>query len=310
MKVFRGNFSPDDFKRPVLTLGSYDGLHLGHQEIIRRVLEEARKRGGEGVVFTFEPHPAKVLHPSDPFPLITPYGKKMKLLEEMGVQAVINYPFTLELASFSPERFVKEVLLERVNPEKVIVGYNFTFGSKKGGTAANLERMGRELGFEVEVVPPFKVGHQVVSSSRIRELIQRGAIPEANRLLGREFLIVGEVVPGKGRGRDLGFPTANIQTDQELLPPRGVYAAWAHLDRDRQAAVVNIGTRPTFGEGEFTIEAYLPGYGGDLYGRELMLGLVQRLREERPFEGPGELSRQIAEDVKRALEILQGKGGR
>lgn len=310
MKIFREDFSPEDFKRPILTLGSYDGLHLGHQEIIRRVLQEARKRGGEGVVFTFEPHPAKVLHPSDPFPLITPYGKKMKLLEEMGVEAVINYPFTLELASLPPERFVKEILLQKVNPEKVIVGYNFTFGSKKGGTAADLKRMGRELGFEVEVVPPFKIDHEVVSSSRIRELIRRGAIPEANRLLGRDFLIVGEVVPGSGRGRDLGFPTANIQTEQELLPPKGVYAAWAHLGQKKQPAVVNIGTRPTFGEDNFTIEAYLPGYRGDLYGRELMLGLVQRLRQERPFEGPEELSRQIAEDVKRSLEILREKGGR
>ncbi|RLA81591.1 MAG: hypothetical protein DRG33_00305 [Deltaproteobacteria bacterium] len=309
MRILRDTFEASDFHHPVVTIGSYDGLHLGHQAIIKKVIKEAKEKGGESVVFTFEPHPVKVLHPHWDVPLITPYSKKILLLKEMGVDTVINYPFDQRLAKLSPEAFVEEVIYRRLRPLKVIVGYNFTFGRGKGGTAEDLREMGAAMGFEVEVIPPFEVEGKPVSSSRIRELVRQGRIEEANRLLGRDFIIMGEVVPGTGRGRKLGFPTANLRTEQELLPPKGVYAARAYVgSRGPHPAVVNIGTRPTFGEGDLVIEAFLPGFHGDLYGQELRLGFLRRLRDERPFSSPEALKEQISRDVEETLRLLQVKG--
>ena len=300
-------FAKEDFSSPVVTIGSYDGLHLGHQEIIKRVIERAKGEGGEAVVLTFEPHPVKFLHPELQIPLITPYRKKMMLLERFRIDCTINLPFTKDLAQQPAEEFIQGIVQERIGPRWVIVGFNFTFGKDQGGTAKALKEMGASLGFEVEIVPPYTVNGEVVSSTRIRELIAEGNIKEANRMLGRDFIIMGRVMHGHARGKGLGFPTANLEITSDLYPKPGVYAATVNQGEGTYHGAVNIGKNPTFGDAEFAIEVFLFNYGGDLYGKELRVALVDRLRDEQTFPSPEALVHQIEKDVQKAKEILRGK---
>jgi riboflavin kinase/FMN adenylyltransferase len=300
-------FTRADFSAPALTIGNYDGLHLGHQAIIKRVIERAKEGRCEAVVLTFEPHPVKFLHPQLQIPLITPYRKKMMLLEQLGVDVTINLPFTKDVARMSAEEFIRNIVLNRIAPRYVIVGFNFTFGKGRTGTAEELKKLGERLGFAVEIMPPYSVGDEVVSSTRIRELILEGRIQEANRLLGMNFLILGTVIHGHARGKILGFPTANLEIAEDLYPKAGVYAASVIVANKTYQAVVNVGTNPTFGDEKFAVEAFLFDYQGDLYGKELQVALVSRLRDEQTFPSPGELIRQIELDVHQAKEILRGK---
>jgi riboflavin kinase/FMN adenylyltransferase len=300
-------FTREDFSSPVVTIGSYDGLHLGHQTIIKRVIALARREGGEAIVLTFEPHPAKVLHAELQIPLITPYRKKMILLERLGVDITINLPFTKDIYEMSAEEFIREVVQRRIAPRWVVVGFNFTFGKGRAGTADSLKKMGERLGFKVEIIPPFQVAGEVVSSTRIRELIVEGRIEEANRLMGMDFFIMGTVIHGHARGKGLGFPTANLETNQDLYPKDGIYAAFATVDGKAYHAVANIGTNPTFGDERFAVEVFLFNYDGDLYGKTLQVSLKARLRDEQTFSSPEALVQQIEEDVKKAKEILRGK---
>ena len=300
-------FAREDFTSPLVTIGSYDGLHLGHQEIIKRVIERARGEGGEAVVLTFEPHPVKVLHPQAHFPLITSYRKKMMLLERFGVDCTINLPFTKVRAQMSAEEFIKEIVQERIAPRWLVVGFNFTFGKNRTGTPDELKKMGTHLGFAVEIVPPYTVNGEVVSSTRIRELIKEGSIKEANRMLGWDFIIMGKVIHGHARGKGLGFPTANLEITSDLYPKKGVYAATVIQEGKTYHGVVNIGTNPTFEDKEFAVEVFLFNYQGDLYGKELWVALVDRVRDEETFPSPDALVHQIEKDVHRAKEILRGK---
>jgi riboflavin kinase/FMN adenylyltransferase len=300
-------FAREDFTSPVVTIGSYDGLHLGHQEIIKRVIERAKGEEGEAVVLTFEPHPVKFLHPQLWIPLITPYRKKMMLLERFGVDCTINLPFTKDLAQQSAKEFIQGIVQERIAPRWVIVGFNFTFGKDRTGTAEALKEMGARLGFEVEIVPPYAVNGEVVSSTRIRELIAEGNIKEAKRMLGRDFIIMGRVMYGHARGKGLGFPTANLEITSDLYPKHGVYAATVTQGEETYHGVVNIGTNPTFKDEEFAVEVLLFNYQGNLYGKELQVALVDRLRDEQTFPSPDALVQQIEKDVQKAKEILCGK---
>ena len=298
-------FTSTDFSSPVVTIGSYDGLHLGHQAIIKRVKERARLEGGDAVVLTFEPHPVKLLHPELQIPLITPTPKKMLLLERFGVDCTINLPFTTALAHLSAEEFIQQIVRDRIAPRWVVVGFNFTFGKGRTGTAADLKKMGKRLGFEVEIVPPFTMNDHVVSSTRIRELIMEGNVAEANRMLGRKFFILGKVIHGHARGKGLGFPTANLEISSDVYPKKGVYAATISLEEETYAGVVNIGTNPTFGDQQFAVEVFLFDYEGTLYGKELQVALVERLRDERTFPSPDALVHQIEKDIHKAQEILR-----
>jgi len=298
-------FTSTDFSSPVVTIGSYDGLHLGHQAIIKRTIERANNEGGDAVVLTFEPHPVKFLHPELQVPLITPKQKKMILLERFGIDCTINLPFTTELAHLSAEKFIQEIVQDRIAPRWVVVGFNFTFGKGRTGTAADLKKMGQRLGFEVEIVPPFTVGDHVVSSTRIRELIMEGNVAEANHMLGRKFFLLGTVIHGHARGKGLGFPTANLEITSDLYPKKGVYAATIIMGEETYSGVVNIGTNPTFGDEEFAVEVFLFDYQGDLYDKELQVALVDRLRDERTFPSPDALVRQIEQDIHKAQEILR-----
>ena len=300
-------FTKEDFTSPAVTIGSYDGLHLGHQEIIKRVIEHARGEEGEAIVLTFEPHPVKFLYPQANFPLITSHRKKMMLLERFGVDCTINLPFTKTLAHMSGEEFIKEIIQKRITPRWVVVGFNFTFGQNRTGTPDELQKLGTHLGFSVEIVPPYTLNGDVVSSTRIRELIMRGNIKEANRMLGRDFIIMGKVIHGHARGKELGFPTANLEITSDLYPKEGVYAAIVTHEGKSYHGVVNIGTNPTFEDKAFAVEVFLFNYQGDLYGEDLRVALVDRVRDEQTFPSPDALMQQMGKDVDRAKEILREK---
>jgi riboflavin kinase/FMN adenylyltransferase len=300
-------FVAEDFSSPVVTIGNYDGLHLGHQAIIKRVIELAKEDKGESVVLTFEPHPVKFFHPELQIPLITPYRKKMILLTQFGVDATINLPFTEEIARLSAKEFIQEIVQKLIAPRWVVVGFNFTFGKGRTGSPEELRKIGEELGFGVEIMPPFQLGGEVVSSTRIRELIARGEIGAANRMLGSNFFMLGRVIHGHARGKGLGFPTANLEITQDLYPNDGVYAAQVMVDERQYDGVVNIGTNPTFRDGQLAVEVFLFGYQGDLYEKELQVALVDKIRDEQTFPSPDLLVRQIEKDIQRAKEILGEK---
>lgn len=308
MKVFRDEFSPEDFSCPILTIGAFDGIHLGHRRLIDRTLDDARKVKGQAVVMTFEPHPLKILYPERELKLITPIEEKLKLLEETGIDAVIIYPFSTQFAQTPPEGFVEEVLYKRIRPRKVIVGYNFTFGRNRSGTADVLGELGTNFGFEVEVVPPIERDGKTVSSSWIRQLISEGRIQEANELLGRNFSTRGTVIRGRGRGRDLGAPTANLKVHEDQILPLGVYAVRVYGVAERpMPGVANIGRKPTFAEKDISFEIHVIGFYGDLYGKELRVEFLAKIRDEKAFPNIKDLSLQIQRDIKLALRILGHK---
>ena len=294
-------------RNPVVTLGNFDGVHLGHQKIFNRAKEEASKLGGEAVVITFEPHPLKVLAPRHCPPLLTPFRKKMILIEESGMDVVLCIEFTLAFSKTSPLDFVKSVLVEKVGARKIIVGYNYHFGKAKEGNVEALKNMGKLFNVAVEVVQPMKVGDSVVSSSRVRELIKTGKVEEASTLLGRSYLMVGKVVAGAGRGHALGFPTANLEISDELHPQPGVYAVEVIWNHRSFHGVANVGRNPTFetgGPNKINLEAYILDFDQQIYGEEIQVNFQRRIRDEVRFDSRDQLIAQIKKDVKWAQENL------
>lgn len=288
---------------PVLTLGNFDGLHLGHQKILGKVRERARKLGCPSVVYTFEPHPLKVVAPHKSPPLILDPKKKAELVEALGIDYMVVARFTKGFAAKHPREFVEEELLP-LGVREVWVGHDFSFGMGRAGTVEYLEALGRELGFSVRVVPAYLKGREVVSSSRIRRLVADGRVGEAGRLLGRPFSIRGRVVKGMDLGKKIGFPTANLEPKGELLPADGVYAAFVIVEGKRRKAVVNVGTAPTFGGKKRCVEAHILGFRGDIYGKDIEVEFVRRLRGEKAFASREALSSRIRKDAERAGRIL------
>ena len=296
------------FNKPVVALGNFDGVHLGHQRIFEKVKEEALLMGGEGVVITFEPHPLKVLSPSHCPPLLTPFRKKMMFIEQSGIQTVLCIEFTLAFSRLSPLQFVEDILVRNVNPRKVIVGYNYHFGQKKSGDVKTLKDLCRRFQIEVDVVEGLKKEGHIVSSSKIRELVRTGRIEEASRLLGRDYLVIGKVVEGAKRGRSLGFPTANLEMTDELYPPNGVYAVEVIWNHQAFHGLTNIGRNPTFQAtegnppGSVTVEVYILNFNRMIYGEEIQINFKKRIRDEIRFESSAQLIDQIQKDVEWAQE--------
>jgi riboflavin kinase/FMN adenylyltransferase len=299
-------------RRAALTIGNFDGVHLGHRSILETVVRRARALEGEAVVFTFDPHPRKVLHGERAPGLLTTLEQKLELLEAQGVDLAIVEPFNIEFARTSSESFVRDVIHERIRPREVYVGYDFHFGRDREGSMRQLTELGPRLGFSVTVIPEVTAGGRDVNSTRIRALLADGAVEEAAELLGRPYAVRGRVVAGERRGHSLGFPTLNLRLENEVVPRAGVYAGTAlFLDAGepppgaRFGAVANIGRRPTFGAAQaLAVEAHLFDFAADAYGRRVELGLRARLREERAFEGPEALRRQIAADAEQARRLL------
>jgi riboflavin kinase/FMN adenylyltransferase len=304
MDIYRGHsLLPRRLREPVVAIGNFDGAHLGHVHIFREARRLAGARSGETVVLTFEPHPAKVLAPTFAPPLITTAGRKLELLAAAGLDAVVIEPFDHALAAKSAEEFVREVLAEGLGARQVVVGYDFTFGSKRSGDVHTLATLGQTYGFGVTVVAPVSVDGLVCSSTKIREFVLEGRVDGAAMLLGRDPEIEGEVVRGAGRGRTIGVPTANIASETELSPKNGVYAGWGERlsDGKRWGAAINIGTNPTFVSGnQVSIEAHLLDCDEDLYGQRLRVGFTERLRDEKRYSSRDELVAQIGHDIEQA----------
>jgi riboflavin kinase/FMN adenylyltransferase len=312
VKVVRGSGALErPLREGVLTVGNFDGLHLGHQAILRTVTGRARARGGEAAVYTFDPHPRQVLQPERAPKLLTTLEQKLELMEREGVDAVIVEPFTREFARLPAERFVRDVIHARVDPREVYVGYDFRYGRDREGSMRTLTELGPRLGFSVTIIPEVTVGERDVNSTRIRALLAAGHVEEAATLLGRPYAVRGRVVPGDRRGRSLGFPTLNLAAENEVLPAHGVYAgAVRFLDAGtppagaRLPAVTNVGRRPTFGQGAVVVEAHLLDFEGDAYERRVDVEFEHHLREEQRFPDVDALRARIAADVDEARRRL------
>lgn len=310
MEVLKGIRSLQrSLPRPVLTIGNFDGVHLGHQRIIGLAVEKARARGGSAVAYTFRPHPQVALRPGADVQLLTTYDEKVEMLGRLGLDLVVEEPFSREFSTVAPQEFFTDVILRRLSAEAIVVGYDFGFGKERAGTLEALEAFCQTAGVELTVVPPQRQGNEVVSSSRIRQHLKTGQVELATALLGREFFYRGVVIKGEGRGRTIGFPTANLKLANKLALPYGVYATWATLDGRRMPSVTNIGVRPTFqGDGPelpALVETHLLGETIDLYGKELEVGFVRKLRDERRFSGIDELKAQISRDAAEAKLALR-----
>lgn len=292
-------------QRPtIVTIGAFDGLHIGHQHLVRELIQHARDRASLSAVVTFHPHPRSVLRPwLGPKVLTTP-GEKAVLLAQMGLDVLVLLSFTPAMAQTPAADFVR-LLYERLQMAELWVGKGFALGRGREGDVRALQRMGAEWGFQVRVVEPVAVGGRVISSTLVRELLASGQVAEARQLLGRPYSLAGEVVAGAQRGRCLGFPTANLSVRPErAIPPDGVYAVYAGLGDERRPAVANIGQRPSFNAGQRTIEVHIIGYQGDLYGQDLVVEFMNRLRPERRYDDICQLVRQIAADVEQARRLL------
>ena len=297
--------------RPVvIALGNFDGVHLGHQEVLGRAVEEGRRRGMRVVAATFHPHPRTVLGGGDPPKLLTPLGLRCEMLLGYGADEVWVIPFDVALSRKSPEQFVKDVLIGEGGAGVVVVGENFRFGHKAAGHFGDLLRLMQEAGGTAVGVEVRGGGMEGgISSTRIRDLISEGRVTEAAGLLGRPYVLRGEVVVGDGRGRSIGFPTANVLPDADaVIPARGVYAGFVRVGEDEYAACTNVGVAPTFARTESRVEAHLLDFEGDLYGRVVAVGFQERIREERRFSGVDELVRQIRRDVEEARIVAFGPG--
>ncbi len=293
---------------PVIALGNFDGVHLGHRAILKAAIDRAHSAGGKAYALTFDPLPAKVLAPRRaPLMLMTPKDK-FELLRGSGLDGVLVLHFDLALSRVTAHDFVRDYLLGKLHVEAVVVGHSVSFGHKRAGNAAVMVKLGREFGFETIVVGPVKVEGVEVSSSKIRELILAGDLPTAAGLLGRPHFLTGKVIHGRERGRTLGFPTANLDSYTECIPPDGVYATRVVLPEGAYPSITNIGMRPTFHESARSIEAHIFDFDRDIYDRTIRLELIERVRPERKFESGEALGRQISLDLKRAREILAVAG--
>jgi riboflavin kinase/FMN adenylyltransferase len=289
----------------VVTLGNFDGIHLGHQALIGGAVAEAKKLAIPSVVLTFEPHPLKVLAPERAPKMLLAHKDKMQLLQTLGVEIVVIQNFDLSFARLSADEFVRGILVSRLKARKIWVGRDLRFGQGRKGGVAELERWGGELGFAVATVDGILVDGARVSSSRIRQLVMDGHVDAVEPMLGRFHFISGRVVGGHRRGREIGFPTANISTRTEVLPMDGIYATLFHLGERRLLSVSSVGVNPTFGDGPRTVESYILNFTDDIYGEAGQLWVVSRIRSETKFASVDALVSQIHQDVHSAEAILR-----
>jgi len=298
---------PEGGPDSALALGTFDGLHLGHQRVIGEAVARVRD-GLRPVAVTFEPHPLEVLRPSLEPVLLTTLDERLPLLARLGVDLTVVLRFDLAFSQTPAEVWLDEVLGRRLRARAVYAGSSYTFGHRREGTAARMAEWGRARGVEVHLVPAVLVRGEPVSSSRIRSALREGLVDEAAQLLGRYYGVSGRIVPGQGRGRTLGYPTANLQpaSPRKILPARGVYATIVTARGRRYGGATNIGVRPTFGGTPLAVETFLLEFDGDLAGEEMRVDFVGRIRAERAFPGPEALARQIGDDLARVRELLAG----
>ena len=304
MKLIRDlDALPDELRRGAVAIGNFDGVHLGHARIVERLVARAREAGGAATVFTFDPHPVRLLRPAEAPPPLTWTDRKAELLVELGVDAMIAYPTDEALLALSPREFFDRIVLDRLAAKAMVEGPNFYFGHRRLGTIDTLRQFTAAAGVVLEVVEPVQVEGRAVSSSRVRECIQAGRVEEARHLLTRPYRLRGMVTHGAGRGAKLGFPTANIDAIDTILPGVGVYAGVAFTAGGRLAAAINIGPNPTFGEHALKVEAHLLDFHEPLYGQPLEIDFLARLRDIHPFAGVEALKSQLDRDVAATRQI-------
>lgn len=296
---------PPDLQGSFITIGNFDGVHRGHRHIFAKLVGEARNAGRPAVVVTFDPHPKMIIHPDRrPFYLITTREEKTALIAAAGLDALIFIPFTPEFAMTTAEDFVCGFLWDTLRIRKVVIGHDYTFGRNKGGNEAFLKEQAARLGFDVEVLNAFTADGDIVSSTKVRNAILTGDVAKAANYLGRPYNLSGVVVEGHKRGMGLGFPTANLAPEKVLIPAGGVYAVLTRLEGKTYHSVLNIGHNPTFGNEKRSIEVFIMDFHGDLYGKNIEVLFIARLRDERRFATAAELVEQIHRDVSIAEEIL------
>lgn len=317
-------FNKNDFPNLVVALGNFDGVHLGHQAIIKQISERAKQIGGSAAVFTFKEHPQRVLHKKEDPQILTSLIHKLYLLKQYGIDLCFLIDFTIDFSKKNPEEFVKEIFIEKLGAKEICLGFNARFGHDRSGDSKLMNQLAPKYGFGFTEAPALKIGEQIVSSSAIRSLIQTGKLSEAKELLGRPYSFFGTIVSGAGRGAGLGFPTANLDPHSEVMPPEGIYAAWVrildcrleetgsfsslkeHVVGDHLKAVLNYGKRPTFGKSDKPIpEVHILDFDGDLTAKTVEVMIGERLRSERTFDNEAALKTQIQKDIEASLKWFQ-----
>ncbi len=285
------------------TIGIFDGVHLGHKSIIELMRIESRKEKTSTCVITFHPHPQKVLTGSE-IPLIVPLNERIRLLEREAVDVTVCFTFTKAFSKISAKDFVKDYLVEKLKVKTIFVGPDLFFGRNREGNTGLLKKMESHFGFETKIIGPVYCEDELISSTAIRKLIENGMVKKAAKFLGDCFSIEGKIKEGERRGRKLGYPTANLETEWELYPKRGVYVTWADIDDKRYKSITNVGIRPTFNKNQLLIETHIFDFNDDLYGKTMRVAFIDRLRDEQRFENVDALIHQISEDVEKAKKTF------
>jgi riboflavin kinase/FMN adenylyltransferase len=299
-------FSPK--KDTLLTIGVFDGVHLGHQHLISELLKQAERRHLLAGVVTFRQHPEDILSPGKSLPFLTDIKTRIKLLQDESINFIVTLSFTKRLAGLGARQFIA-LLQKHLKMRGLVIGPDFALGRQREGDIETLRKLGKEMGFWLTIVPPLEINGEIVSSTAIRKAMADGDMKKVRELTGRYFSLHGKVVTGAGRGESLGFPTANLDVNSgQALPPDGVYAGLAHANGKTYRSMTNIGYDPTFGDNERTVEAYLLDYSGDLYGHEISVDFIARLRDEKKFKNAEELKKQMAEDIEIGRTILDAAG--
>ena len=305
------NGLPPHVRGTVVTVGTFDGVHLGHQAILHDVRRRARARNGHAVLLTFDPHPLSVVRPEVAPPLLTLPDEKKEILAQLGLDVAAFVSFTLQFSRYSPEQFVEALVVPRFRPAEIVIGYDHGFGRGRAGDVSVLERLGGIHGFEVSVVGGVETDGSIISSTRVRRAVASGDMEGAAAGLGRPYSFRGAVIPGQGRGRTLGFPTANLTPPppDKLLPAEGIYAVRATLGSERVDGLLHLGPRPTFADAPPAIELFLIDFERDIYGEGVIVDVLHRLREVRAFESGDDLAAQMRRDLADGLEYFGKKGG-
>jgi riboflavin kinase/FMN adenylyltransferase len=307
MRFYRGSGAfREEIEKSVLTLGNFDGVHIGHQQIFQRVIERSKELDAPSIVYTFEPHPLKILQPDRFFPLITTMDEKKGIIEKTGIDILICEHFTREFALKSPPDFVKEILRQRLRAQEIFIGPDYRFGMKREGNAELLRTLGKKWDIETVILDNIRLDGIEVRSTTIRTFIQTGKIREAARLLGRFYAVESEVIRGRGRGKSLGIPTANLKPNKELFPASGIFAVRVFFQGKQFAGVLNIGTNPTFRDQALSLEVYIMDFSAEIYGETIRIEFVEKLRDEETFPNAGALVEQIQRDIHEAREVLGG----
>lgn len=310
LRTVEGGELPADGSGTVATVGTFDGIHAGHRQVLEEIGRRGRRRNARSALITFDRHPLEVVRPDDAPPLLTSLGEKKELLALTDIDCVAFLPFTRSLSLYEPEEFVREILVRRYRIRELVIGYDHGFGRGRSGDSETLRRLGEELGFDVDVVEKVRVGAEPVSSTRVRRLLAEGRVGDAAECLGRPYSLRGPVVRGLGRGRDLGFPTANIDPPKgrKLVPGPGIYAVRAWVQGELREGILHAGPRPTFTGAASTLELYLLDFDRDIYGERVQVSFLKRLREVRSFSSTDELVEEMRRDRARARAFFEGRG--